>query len=420
MMNDMNQYDITKKQDKEVYEALAGETTRQQEGLELIPSENYVSHAVKEALASDFTNKYAEGYPGKRYYGGQEYTDKIETLAIERAKELFGALYANVQPLSGAPANLAVYSALLKPGDTVLGMELSHGGHLTHGHPVTLPAKLYRFVRYGVSDIATGEIDYQQLEALAEKEKPKILLAGFSSYTRSLDYTRFVAIAQKVGAISVIDSAHIAGLIAGKALPNPFDAGFDIMTATTHKTLRGPRGGLILVRDNAELAQKINFAVFPGLQGGPHMNTIAGKAVAFGEAGESSFAEYAQQVLKNAKAMERVFIKNGVTLIGGGTDNHMLLIDVVASFGIGGKEAQEILDALALTVNMNIIPNDERSPRNPSGIRLGTPALTTRGATEADSIQVAEWIVAVLKDPQSDHSKIKEEVAILAKRLPLP
>ena len=415
--------------DSEVTKAIAGEERRQAEGLELIPSENYVSADVREALASVFTNKYSEGYPGARYYGGQEFTDQIETLAIERAKELFGCAYANVQPHSGAPANLAVYAALLEPGDTVLGMELSHGGHLTHGHPVTFPAKIYNFVRYGMKDVETGEIDYEALRETALKEKPKILLAGFSSYTRSLDYKHLADIAHEVGAVAVMDAAHIAGLIAGGVLENPFDAGFDVMTATTHKTLRGPRGGLILVRDPkadesarasvADLAKKIDKAVFPGTQGGPHMNTVAAKAVAFGEALQPEFKEYAKQVLLNAKAMENVFREHNVRMIGGGTDNHMLLLDVASSFGIGGKEAQDVLDDVGITLNMNIIPDDKGKPRDPSGIRLGTPALTTRGATEDDAAQVASWIVETLKNLQSDHSAIQERVQALAERLPL-
>jgi glycine hydroxymethyltransferase len=278
------EYSHIAKQDKAIYKAILGEEEREREGLELIPSENYVSKAVREANSSIFTNKYSEGYPGKRYYGGQTYTDEIERIAIERAKKLFGAKYANVQPHSGAQANLAVYAALLSPGDTVLGMDLSHGGHLTHGAPVTLPAKIYRFVRYKMKDATTGEIDYDELERVAIKERPKIVLAGFSAYPRELDYVRFVSIAKKVGAVAMMDAAHIAGLIAGKAAKNPFDYGFDVMTSTTHKTLRGPRGGLILTRENEEVAMKIDKAIFPGTQGGPLMHTIAAKAVCFGEA----------------------------------------------------------------------------------------------------------------------------------------
>ncbi len=289
--------------DTEIFDAISGEAKRQAEGLELIPSENYVSKEVLEANGSILTNKYSEGYPGRRYYGGQEYTDIVERLAISRACELFNAKFANVQPHSGAPANLAVYSALLSPGDTVLGMDLSHGGHLTHGHPMTLPAQIYNFVTYKMKDADTGEIDYEELRKVAHETKPKIILAGFSAYSRTLDYTKFVEIAKEVGAITVADMAHIAGLIAGGALRNPFDDGFDIITTTTHKTLRGPRGGLILVRESEEIAKKIDKAIFPGIQGGPHMHTIAAKAVAFKEAQSPAVKEYAQQVLRNAKAM---------------------------------------------------------------------------------------------------------------------
>lgn len=372
-----------------------GEETREREGLELIPSENYVSKAVREAQGSVLTNKYAEGYPGKRYYGGQEFTDQVETLAIERAKKLFDANFANVQPHSGATANLAVYAALLQPGDTVLGMDLSHGGHLTHGHPATLPAKLYTFIGYKMKNVETGEMDYEELRALALEHKPKIILAGFSAYSRDLNYEKFVAIAREVGAYTVADVAHIAGLIAGKALPNPFDAGFDVMTSTTHKTLRGPRGGLILVRENEEIAKKIDKAVFPGTQGGPLMHVVAAKAVAFLEAMQPSFAVYAQQVLKNAKAMEEVFKTRGIRMIGGGTSNHLILADV-SSLGVSGKEAEEILDTVGLTLNRNVIADDTRSATDPSGIRFGTPAMTTRGFKERECARVAELILDAL------------------------
>lgn len=408
-------------QDKDIYNALKGEEKRQREGLELIPSENYVSKAVLEALGSVFTNKYSEGYPGRRYYGGQEYTDIIETTAIERAKELFGAKFANVQSLSGAPANIAVYFALLEPGDTVLGMDLSHGGHLTHGHPVTEMAKIFNFVRYTMKDIETGEIDFDHLREVARREKPKIILAGFSSYPRELEYKKFVDIAREVGAITMADIAHIAGLIAGGAHKNPFDEGFDIMTTTTHKTLRGPRGGMILVRENEEIAKKIDKAVFPGLQGGPHMNNIAGKAVAFGEALHPSFKVYASQILKNAKAMEQVFKTHSARMITGGTSNHLLLLDVFTSFGIGGKEAQTVLDEVGITLNMNVIPDDTRKPLDPSGIRLGTPAITTRGFTEKECGEVAELIVEILKnkDDSAKKAEIKGKIMGLAKAFPI-
>lgn len=409
-------------QDPEIYDAIQGEEKRQAEGLELIPSENYVSQAVLEANGSVFTNKYSEGYPGRRYYGGQEFTDVVERLAIERACKLFGAKFANVQPLSGAPANMAVYAALLEPGDTVLGMDLSHGGHLTHGHPMTFPAKVFRFVTYKMKNIETGEIDYDALRAVAIQEKPKIILAGFSAYSRELDYKKFVEIAREVGAITVADMAHIAGLIAGKALRNPFDDGFDIITTTTHKTLRGPRGGMILVRESEELAKKIDKAVFPGLQGGPHMNHIAAKAVAFGEALSPKFAEYAQQILKNAKAMEQVFIDNDIRLICGGTSNHLLLADVFGSLGVTGKIAQTVLDEVGITLNMNSIADDPRKPLDPSGIRFGTPAITTRGFKEPECKRVAELMIAVLRDHENTELKerVSNEIKELAKKFPVP
>lgn len=399
--------------DKAVAEIIANETRRQSEGLEMIASENIVSRAVLEAQGSVFTNKYAEGYPGWRYYGGQEWTDAIETLAIDRAKELFGAEHANVQPHSGAQANLAVYMAVLNPGDTVLGMDLSHGGHLTHGHPVTLPAKIYRFVRYKTE--ADGFIDYEKLSALAETEKPKLMLAGFSSYTREIDYEKFAAIAKKVGAVSMMDMAHIAGLVAGRALPSPVPH-FDIVTATTHKTLRGPRGGLILCKE--VFAEKIDKAVFPGTQGGPHMHTIAAKAVAFGEALRPEFGEYAQQVLKNAKTLERVFVERGVKLVFGGTDNHMLLIDTVASYGISGKEAQERLDRIGISTNKNIIPDDLRGPLDPSGLRIGVPAATTRGMKEGEMERIASFIDAALRSEGDETTlePLRKEVRDMCER----
>ncbi len=414
-------YDAVGKQDKEAYAALVGEEARQATGLELIPSENYVSRAVREANGSILTNKYAEGYPGARYYGGQEFADAVESLAIERAKKLFGAQYANVQPHSGADANVALYFALLAPGDTVLGMELSHGGHLTHGHPVTHVSKIFTFVRYKMRDVATGEIDYADLRRVALAHKPKIILAGYSAYSRELDYAQFAAIAKEVGAYAVADIAHIAGLIAGGVHKNPFDFGFDIMTSTTHKTLRGPRGGLILVRDNAELAKKIDKSVFPGLQGGPLMHTIAAKAVAFGEALTPNFKTYAAQVLKNAKAMEAVFAQRGVRMLGGGTSNHLILADV-SSLGITGKEAEVLLDKVGITLNKNVIADDERPPMDPSGIRLGTPAITTRGLSEAECARVAELIVDALQNKQDlgRLDAIGQEVRGIAAKFPIP
>jgi glycine hydroxymethyltransferase len=410
------------KQDKEIYQILQGEEKRQVEGLELIPSENYVSRAVCEALSSVMTNKYSEGYPGKRYYGGQEFTDQIETCAIERAKQLFGAKFANVQPLSGAPANIATYFALLEPGDTVLGMDLSHGGHLTHGHPVTAITKIFRFVRYGMKDVETGEIDYDALRETALKEKPKMLLAGYSAYPRELDYEKFVSIAREVGALAVMDIAHIAGLIAGKVAQNPFDFGFDVMTTTTHKTLRGPRGGMILTRDNEEIAKKIDKMVFPGLQGGPHMNVIAAKAVAFGEALSPKFSTYAQQVVQNAQAMADVFLKENIRLIGGGTSNHLILADVFGSLGITGDEAQRALDEVGITVNKNVIADDTRKPLDPSGIRFGTPAITTRTFSEEECRFVAERMITVLKNHTDANIKEKvcKEIQNLAGRFSVP
>lgn len=411
-----------KQQDPEVFAAITGEEKREFEGLELIPSENYVSLAVREANGSVFTNKYSEGYPGRRYYGGQEFTDAVETIAIKRACKLFKCKYANVQPLSGAPANMAVYAALLEPGDTVLGMDLSHGGHLTHGHPVTFPAKVFRFVRYKMKNIETGEIDYKELRRVALAEKPKIILAGFSAYPRNLDYKKFVKIAKEVGAITVADMAHIAGLIAGGALANPFDAGFDVITTTTHKTLRGPRGGMILVHDSEEIIGKINKSIFPGLQGGPHMNVIAAKAVAFGEALKPSFKKYAKQVLKNTKAMEKVFKREKIRMITGGTDNHLILADVFGSLGVSGKEAQTVLDSVGITLNMNAIADDTRKPLDPSGIRFGTPAITTRGFKEKESARVAEIMLEVLRNTGNKKviEKAHREIKALAKKFPIP
>lgn len=409
------------KGDREVYDALAGEEAREASGLELIPSENYVSRAVREAQGSIFTNKYSEGYPGRRYYGGQEFTDKVETLAIERAKKLFGAQFANVQPHSGASANMALYMALLEPGDTVLGMDLSHGGHLTHGSPMTAISKIFNFVRYKMSNVETGEIDYDELRRLALEHKPKIILAGFSAYSRELDYAKFAAIAKEVGAYAVADIAHIAGLIAGGVHKNPFEFGFDVMTSTTHKTLRGPRGGLILVRESQELAKKIDKTVFPGIQGGPLMHVIAAKAVAFGEALNPNFKDYAAQILKNAKAMEEVCKARGVRMIGGGTSNHLILADIT-KFGLGGREAEEVLDSVGITLNKNMIADDTRAPMDPSGIRFGTPAITTRGFTEAECAQVANLMLDALES-RGDATKlaaIKSEIEGLAKKFPIP
>ncbi|MBL7045651.1 MAG: serine hydroxymethyltransferase [Parcubacteria group bacterium] len=418
----MKDYLFLKKQDKDIYEAVMGEEKREAEGLELIPSENYVSRAVREANGSVLTNKYSEGYPGKRYYGGQEFTDEVENIAIERAKKLFSCKFANVQPLSGAPANVAMYFALLEPGDTVLGMDLSHGGHLTHGHPVTSISKVFRFVRYKMKDTSTGEIDYDELRKTAKKEKPKMMLAGFSAYSRELDYKKIASIAREVGAYSVADMAHIAGLIAGKAVKNPFDYGFDVITTTTHKTLRGPRGGMILTRADKEIAKKIDKAVFPGLQGGPHMNNIAAKAVCFAEALTPAFRKYAKQILKNAKAMEGVFLKKGVRMLGGGTSNHLILLDVYGSLGITGAEAETVLDEVGMTLNKNVIADDTRSPMDPSGIRFGTPAITTRGFKESECKRVAELMLLTLenKDNAKKKKEIHSEIKRMCKKFPVP
>lgn len=412
----MFRYTELKKTDGKVMEAVIGEMKRQEEGLEMIASENYASPAVIEALGTVFTNKYSEGYPGHRYYGGQTFTDVIETLAIERAKKLFGAEHVNVQPLSGASANMSAYAAVLQPGDTVLGMDLSHGGHLTHGHPVTFTSKVFRFVRYKTE--ADGSIDYRKLEALAQKEKPKLLLAGFSSYTRQIDYAKFVAVGKKVGAITMMDMAHIAGLVAGGVVPNPVKY-FDIVTTTTHKTLRGPRGGMILSR--AKFAKDIDKAVFPGIQGGPHMNIIAAKAVAFQEASKASFKKYAAQVLKNARTLEAEFRRRGYNILFGGTDNHMILVNVWETLGISGKEAESLLDAIGITLNKNVIPDEARNPLDPSGIRIGVPALTTRGMKEKEVKTIVHWMDQALRSKGDARvlKALQKDVRLLCRRFPL-
>jgi glycine hydroxymethyltransferase len=420
--------------DKILDKLLKSEEQRQRRGLELIPSENYVSRDVLTALGSVYTNKYSEGYPGKRYYGGQENTDQVEQIAIDRAKELFGADHANVQPHSGAPANIAVYQAWLEPGDTIMAMRLDMGGHLTHGAPVTSSAKLYNFVRYGVKDIETGEIDYDEMRDVALKLRPKIILAGFSGYPRSLDYTKFAAIADECGAVLMADMAHIAGLIAGKVLPNPFDFGFHIITTTTHKTLRGPRGGLVLTKGKVSnplkapektvenLPTLIDREVFPGFQGGPHMNNTLAKAVAFGEALQPDFHEYAQNILKNAKRLADELMKRGFKLVTNGTDNHLMMIDMPASFKITGREAQDILDIIGLTANCNAIPNDPLPPFRPSGLRLGTPAITTRGLKESNMDQIAEWMKQAITHSKDTNllAKLHAEVKEFAQAFPLP
>ena len=420
-------------QDTQVADLIAAEIKRQQLGIEMIPSENYVSPDVLKALGSVFTNKYSEGYPGRRYYGGQENTDQIEQLAIDRAKKLFGADHANVQPHSGAQANEAVYYAWCEPGDTILAMDLAHGGHLTHGAPVTRSAREYNFVRYGIKDVETGEIDYEEIRRLALEHRPKIILAGFSAYPRELDYARFAEIGNEVGAMLMADMSHIAGLIVGGVAKNPFDYGFHVITTTTHKTLRGPRGGLILSRGIASnplkrpektlenLPTLIDRAVFPGTQGGPHMHTIAAKAVAFGEALRPEFTEYAQQIVKNAAVLADELKRGGLKLVTGGTSNHLVLADVYGSFNIDGKTAQERLEASGITVNANAIPNDTLPPFRPSGLRLGTPALTTRGMMEAEIKQIAKWIIAAITaEDSAEYAKIKQQTTSLAARFPLP
>ena len=420
-------------EDQAIERLIAAEIERQQTGLELIPSENYVSPDVLKALGSVFTNKYSEGYPGRRYYGGQHNTDQIEQLAIDRAKQLFGADHANVQPHSGAQANEAVYYAWCEPGDTILAMDLAHGGHLTHGAPVTRSAREYNFVRYGIKDVETGEIDYEEIRRLALKHRPKIILAGFSAYPRELDYAKFAEIGREVGAMLMADMSHIAGLIVGGQANNPFDYGFHVITTTTHKTLRGPRGGLILskgvVGNPLKRPEKtlenlpilIDRAVFPGTQGGPHMHTIAAKAVAFGEALRPEFTEYAQQIVKNAAVLADELKRGGLKLVTGGTSNHLVLADVYGSFGIDGKAAQERLEASGITTNANAIPNDTLPPFRPSGLRLGTPAVTTRGMKENETKQIAELIIAAIQtDDPSVHTKLKQKTGSLAKSFPLP
>jgi glycine hydroxymethyltransferase len=406
--------------DPVIADLIAREEHRQTVGLELVASENYISRAVMEAMANVLNNKYSEGYPGARYYGGQEIMDLIEQEAIDRAKALFGAGAANVQPHAGAPANLATYLALANLGDTILGMDLSHGGHLTHGDPVTHAAKMFRFVRYKMKDLETGEIDYDEMRETALREKPKIVLAGFSSYPRELNYEKLRSIADEVGAYAVADVAHIAGLIAGKALKNPFDYGFDVVLTTTHKTLRGPRGGLILSKD-AALGKKINKSVFPGFQGGPIMQMIAAKAVAFHEASQPAFAEYARQVLRNAKHLADRLMAAGVKLVTNGTENHLILLDTTKNFGKTGTEVQNVLDAVGITLNKNKVPDDPAKAMNPSGIRLGTPALTTRGMREPEMERVAGFMLrAIHAGGGAELEEIRGEVETMARRFPVP
>ena len=403
-------------EDPEIYQAIKKELTRQQNVIELIPSENFVSLAVLEALGSVLTNKYSEGYPGNRYYGGTENVDIVEQLAIDRAKQLFNAEHINVQPLSGAPANMAAYFALLEPGDTILGMDLSHGGHLTHGSPVTHMTKIFNFVRYK-TNLQTGLIDYDNLLTMAKEHKPKLILVGYSAYSREIDYEKIKKIADEVGAFTMADIAHIAGLIAAGVMNNPVPI-FDVVTTTTHKTLRGPRGGMIMCKET--LAKKIDKAVFPGLQGGPHEHNIAAKAVAFKEALQPEFKDYATQIIKNAKALENKLKEHDFKIMFNTTENHLLLIDV-SNKNLTGKQAQELLDNVGITCNKNMIPDDPRKPMDPSGIRIGTPAMTTRGFKEADFELVAELIAETLNNPTNTdvQSSVRRKVLELTKAHPL-
>jgi glycine hydroxymethyltransferase len=404
--------------DDELFSAISAEVQRQEDHIELIASENYTSPRVMEAQGSVLTNKYAEGYPGKRYYGGCEYVDIAEQLAIDRVKELFAADYANVQPHSGSSANLAVYMALLQPGDTVLGMSLSDGGHLTHGSHVSFSGKVYNAVQYGLNN-DTGEIDYEQVEALAREHKPKMIVAGFSAYSRVVDWQKFRDIADEVGAYLFVDMAHIAGLVAAGVYPSPV-AIADVTTSTTHKTLRGPRGGIILAKANPEIEKKLNSVVFPGTQGGPLMHIIAAKAVSFKEAMEPEYKTYQQQVVINAQAMANTMIERGYNIVSGGTDNHLFLLDLIDK-GLTGKQADAALGNVHITVNKNSVPNDPQSPFITSGLRIGSPAITTRGFTEKDSIALADWICDILDDIENKEvsAGVKTKVAEICARLPV-
>lgn len=407
--------------DDELFAAIGEEERRQEEHIELIASENYTSPRVIEAQGTVLTNKYAEGYPGKRYYGGCEYVDKAEELAIERAKALFGADYANVQPHSGSQANSAVYMALCSPGDTVLGMSLADGGHLTHGAAPNFSGKMYNAVQYGLN-ADTGEVDYDQVEALALEHKPKMIVAGFSAYSQIMDWARFREIADKVGAYLMVDMAHVAGLIAAGVYPNPVPYA-DVVTSTTHKTLRGPRGGIILARANEALEKKFNSAVFPGGQGGPLMHVIAAKAVSFKEAATPEFVEYQKQVVRNAQAMAAAFIERGIKIVSGGTENHLMLVDLIGK-PYTGKDADAALGEANITVNKNAVPNDPRSPFITSGLRVGTPAITTRGFGEAETVELTGWMCDVLESLENDTAEqviaeVKEKVLAICKRFPV-
>jgi glycine hydroxymethyltransferase len=411
-------YSAIQKEDPQVYEIIKREEQRQKEGIELIASENYVSTAVLTAMGSILTNKYSEGYPGKRYYGGNEIIDQAENLAVERAKELFGAEHVNVQPLSGSPANLAVYMALLQPGDKVLGFSLDQGGHLSHGHPLNFSGKLYTIIPYFVNK-ETEIIDMDEVEAIAMREKPKMILAGFSAYSRSMDWARFRVIADKCGAFLFADIAHIAGLVAGKQLENPIPF-CDVVSTTTHKTLRGPRGAMIMCKE--KFASAIDKAVFPGVQGGPHDHINAAKAIAYGEALKPEFAEYSKNVIENARALAAALQEKGYRIISGGTDNHLMLVDVFGSKNITGKEAEKALEKVGISINKNMIPFDPRKPLDPSGVRLGTPALTTRGCGVNDMKTVADLIDATLMHREDDAAlgAIREKVKKFSLQFPVP
>jgi len=407
--------------DPEIWASLQNEDCRQEEHIELIASENYTSPMVMAAQGSKMTNKYAEGYPGKRYYGGCEYVDTAEALAITRAKELFGADYANVQPHSGSQANSAVYQALCTPGDTILGMSLAHGGHLTHGASVSFSGKTYNAIQYGLNP-ETGEVDYDEVERLAVEHKPRMIIAGFSAYSQIMDWQRFRDIADKVGAYLFVDMAHVAGLVAAGVYPNPVQIA-DVTTSTTHKTLRGPRGGIILAKANPEIEKKLNSAVFPGGQGGPLMHVIAAKAISFKEAMSDEYKAYQQQVVVNAKAMAATFIERGIKIVSGGTENHLMLVDLIGK-EYSGKDADAALGSANITVNKNSVPNDPRSPFVTSGLRVGTPAITTRGFGEAESIELTHWICDVLDSLEAGNSDaviadVKAKVLGLCKRFPV-
>ena len=408
-------YEHLKNQDPEIFEAIQLETGRQQHKIELIASENFVSEAVMEAMGSPLTNKYAEGYPGKRYYGGCEYVDVAENIAIERATKLFGANYANVQPHSGAQANMAVFFALLTPGDTVLSMNLAHGGHLSHGSPVNMSGKYFNIVPYGVTE-DTNTIDYDEVRKIALECKPKLILAGASAYPRIIDWQKFADIANEVGEYFMVDMAHIAGLVAAGCHPTPVGIA-DVVTTTTHKTLRGPRGGLILTNDE-ELAKKINKAIFPGIQGGPLMHTIASKAVCFGEALKPEFKSYQEQIVKNAAVLADTLISEGFKLVSGGTDNHLMLLDLT-DMDVTGKDAEHMLDEVGITVNKNAIPFDTRSPFITSGLRIGTPATTSRGFKEEDMVEVGKLIAMTIKDFEGNKDEVKARVQALCEKHPL-